>query len=316
MADEITFLAACDDNFFGHMRTMITSVGLTHKKSHFYVAAIEVDAQKQAEFMASVAPLGVTLEYINFSRSEFDGLKATKGLPSAVWGRLLALQRLPSKVERVIYVDCDVLVFRCLKTVFEADLNGCVAGMVEDMSSGPALAERKSDLGLLEDDTYFNTGVMVVDVPRWQREDVSAEIMKFARANPDRLRLGDQCATNAVLKRRITPLNRGFNHSPLSELIDHAMPSLVHFMGRKPWSPKPGVGGAAYQMIRRVWDPNYRLPRGSQFRATLRMVRFYLWRRFISPNSVRRPLDGWRNFSYALMLDRHMTRWAKKLVQQ
>src|SRR6185437_3789460 len=65
-------------------------------------------------------------------RAVIDHLPATARFPAIVYGRLLLDRLLPTEVERVIYLDCDIMVRRPIEELFDIDLAGHPIGAVAD----------------------------------------------------------------------------------------------------------------------------------------------------------------------------------------
>lgn len=144
-------------------------------------------------------------------------------------------------LERCIYLDADLLVFRDLAEAWRMDLGGRLAAAVRDISvrvKDPDLpldtdvAER---LGLREPRNYFNSGFLVMDLDAWRREGTAAKLAGISIARFDDLHAQDQDALNAILEDRVLLLDADWNRSQYEKpapLDGH----VVHLLGPvKPW---------------------------------------------------------------------------------
>lgn len=197
---------------------------------------------------------------------------AVEGYASpAVYLRLLAPQLLPDE-ERVLYLDSDVLVRRDLGELWDVPMQGRPLLAVQDQGMpfvdnrvalprfeaarpylwGERAVPNWEELGLDPRAPYLNSGVLVMDLAAWRREDASRELLEVVRRHPAHARLPDQYALNVVFAGRWGALdlrwnaNPGLHRFPSAEAcpFDEAVwraaledPWIVHFVGPvKPWT--------------------------------------------------------------------------------
>ncbi len=183
-------------------------------------------------------PAGDTLP-----RSE---LPASGIFSEACWYRLLLPELLPD-VERVLYLDCDLLVLDTLQALWNTDLEDMPLGAVTD--AAPRAARRAIQLGVPAAH-YFNSGVLLMDLRRMRAEGTAAQIFEQARRHSAQLRYPDQDPLNLVLHARHKRLPLRYNlqvacytekpsrlNTAAAELHDAlARPAVVHFnIAWKPW---------------------------------------------------------------------------------
>ena len=161
------------------------------------------------------------------------------------YSRLWVADFFPESVERVLYLDCDLIVLGDIGPLFASELDGNLLGAVSIPGS-----TRCELLGIPESFGYFNSGVMVIDLRQWRESGAAAELIRYVIANPDKLIDADQDAVNACFFARRKPLSYIWNvitpfyfeYHPLgidavavSEIRANAR--IVHFNGAsKPWS--------------------------------------------------------------------------------
>lgn len=147
----------------------------------------------------------------------------------AIYGRLFFPELLGQYdgIDRLIYLDCDVLMDDQVTELFELDMQGkCVAGVADGYDHA-----RKQALGIDMDCTYINSGVLVIDTARWTALNASERIVAYINSFPDELIYPDQDAINYVLAHDILVLLPIYNM--LWMLLDKDVPkmlrSLPHF---------------------------------------------------------------------------------------
>ncbi len=184
------------------------------------------------------------------------------------YARILLPRLLPAQLDRVIYLDCDLVVLADVGRLWDLSLDGRACLAVQDASAPyldaelalprcaphvltPRPLENYAELGLDPHAKYFNAGVLLVDLARWREDDVAGRLLACIRANLRWIRFWDQYALNAVLSREWGELDARWNVSPYlasygtwqhSALERGAFeaavraPWIVHFLGPdKPW---------------------------------------------------------------------------------
>jgi lipopolysaccharide biosynthesis glycosyltransferase len=198
------------------------------------------------------------LDRANLSWLEVDD-NALKRLPThhlstAAYYRLL-IPELMADTDRVLYVDSDVLFRRSPAPLWDLDLDDHPAAAVRSVNY-PSLCtwgamDHWRELRLSPRAPYFNSGLMVINTQRWQRESVRARVVDFVESPLANGATVDQQALNAVLSEQWLELPPTWNlQTPFLDdrkgvhlLYDDATieatrsdPAIVHFSDRpKPW---------------------------------------------------------------------------------
>lgn len=169
-------------------------------------------------------------------------------LSSASMTRLQMAQLFDDDVERVLYVDADLLVLQDVLELWTADLRGRCVGAVRD-AGWPDRRTFVGDDGHAHETYqgatvpgYFNSGVMVIDLGGWRAENVFERCRDLHVAVGNELRAPDQDMLNAVLEGAWTPLPAEWN-----TLILRLEDPAVHLDADQKWknflvSQEPGPG--------------------------------------------------------------------------
>lgn len=177
--------------------------------------------------------------------------------------RLFLCTILPEDIDRCIYLDCDTIVRHSLKELWETDLGDCVVAAVDDCRSD----RYKTELGLSEDSTYTNNGVLLIDLKSWREMNVEKDFLNFIIERNGDITYVDQGVLNGVLAKRglVMPLHTKYDAMTIffdfdyDELLkvrrpEHHLseqeyneavsdPYIVHFTscfysGTRPWNKK------------------------------------------------------------------------------
>ncbi|MCM1186100.1 MAG: glycosyltransferase family 8 protein [Lachnoclostridium sp.] len=111
------------------------------------------------------------------------------------YARLFLSSTLPGNLERVLYLDCDTLICRSIRELWNLEMHGrTVAALMDAFSK-----YYRKNIGLRPDDVMFNSGVMLVDLTRWKEQHVEKRLLEFISRKNGRIQQGDQGALNAIL---------------------------------------------------------------------------------------------------------------------
>ena len=179
--------------------------------------------------------------------------------PEAAFALLLP-ELLPQSLDKILFLDADLLVLGDLSQLWELSLNQCALAAVQDPAipfcNSPRGVKNRAQFGIPEGAPYFNAGVMSIQLDQWRKRDIAnrafAYLLQVGR-NTDFLH---QEALNAVLWNDWLRLDPCWNvpgglagrfHTQAS--CECGQPAIVHFAGRfKPW--RIPVGGSFYPQYR------------------------------------------------------------------
>jgi lipopolysaccharide biosynthesis glycosyltransferase len=85
---------------------------------------------------------------------------------------------------------------------------------------------------------YFNGGVTVLDLNATRQEGILAAALRYALDHPERCKMNDQDALNAVLDGRWQTLDWRWNAMNYMSGLFPREPFIRHFAGNKPWTAK------------------------------------------------------------------------------
>jgi lipopolysaccharide biosynthesis glycosyltransferase len=217
---------------------------------------------------------------------------------------LLLPDLLPRTVERVLFLDADMLVLEDLANLWETPLDQHVLAAAPDATvpfcSAPRGVKGWQALGIPREAAYFNCGVLMIHLARWRQREVTRRVHQYLETTREPIDFLHQEALNAVLWDDWKPLDSRWNllascaGRPYEQTASEAwrQPGIIHFAGRmKPW--RAPIGGPFNAPYRKVLEQVLPLippePPGLRerlysvydrhFRATFYPVEQYLWRR-------------------------------------
>jgi len=225
----------------------------------------------------------VRLKFVPVDESVFRAATLGPGESHMTYCRILLPHLL--NVPRVIYLDCDVLVFRDLSELFNLDLSpGKFLAAVPD-SETLSLAEDcptiADALRLPAEGAYFNCGVMLMNLDELRKQHFLERAVEFLNSK-SAYRFWDQSAINFLLYGQIHALPECWNRASwcFDAQQNNDLDCVIHYTTSAPWLVE--TAGPAQVLFER-FAAEVGLPvnrRSPLFRKSMRQ-RF--WRTAIAP---------------------------------
>ena len=158
--------------------------------------------------------------------------------------------------ERILYLDCDILVRHPLDALVDVDLEGHAVAACADylmteliVAEGPGNKFARHITSLLADPTsYFNSGVLLIDCEKWRAGNYSQQLKSLLLSPPVTFLFADQDVLNSIFVtnyKRLDPRWNAFAYHPtlindkeaaaIAALCE-TDPWITHFAGpAKPW---------------------------------------------------------------------------------
>lgn len=258
--DFMNVVYASNDNYARHLAVSLYSL-LDHNRDmediHVYVLSMNLSGETKDQLKKVTDEFRRELAVIELGnlKERFSYEVDTGGFDLSIMARLFIGEVLPEETERVLYLDCDTVVLSSLKRLWETDLKTFLLGAVMEPTIYPSI---KEEIGLLPSEPYYNSGVLLIDMMRWRKENAQKLLLDFYCSKGGKLFAGDQDTINGALKGRIKPLSPRYNFftnyryyryshlvrlSPVygklrSKSFKEAKkhPAILHFMGdERPW---------------------------------------------------------------------------------
>ncbi|MDY4921281.1 MAG: glycosyltransferase family 8 protein [Phascolarctobacterium sp.] len=253
--NEINIVLAADNNYAQHVAVVAASILMnTQSKVCLHVLSDGIAADKVASIESTVERLGGKVCVYDLSSYKcFDGLFTSGHISKAAYFRLDIANVLPEDVEKVIYIDVDLVVLQDVAELWNIDLQGMPLAAVPDygiMASKRLMKQKHEVLGLPLESLYFNSGVVIMDLKEWRKQAYAKAVIALAASG--KLPHHDQDALNKVFMDKWTALPLKWNVIPPvfnlfrkilcnGKLRKNAIAArrdmaIMHFAGRyKPW---------------------------------------------------------------------------------
>lgn len=248
---QVNLLVTVDSNYLKPLRVMLYSlfVNNPHAQITVYLMHSRIKPDELSELEEFVNQYGHRLVVITVGEKDFQNAPVVKYYTKEMYYRLLAFKYLPADLERILYLDPDILVINSIQKLYELDLSEWMyAAAYHDRLIVKELNQvRFFDYEIEE---YYNSGVLLMNLVRQRELIKEKEIYDFVEKNKNRLILPDQDVLNSLYSKEIRKLDEiEFNYDTrfykfyrfLSKgkiNMDYVMhhTAILHFCGKKkPW---------------------------------------------------------------------------------
>jgi lipopolysaccharide biosynthesis glycosyltransferase len=244
-------LVTLNENYINPLKVMLKSLFLNNPEHrvtihlmHSSISEVKID-----DLNDYIHQEGHELNVIFVEENQFSDAPVVKHFSKEMYYRLLAFKMLPDDLDKVLYLDPDILVINEIHTLYQTDLSEHLyAAAYHDRM---ALTEiNKLRLLPYEIDAYYNSGVLLMNL-QLQREKVKEQqIYEFVEENKKRLILPDQDILNGLYSKEIKNVDeilynfdaRFYHYYRLENKnkvdMDYIIrnTSIIHFCGKKkPW---------------------------------------------------------------------------------
>lgn len=252
----MNILIALNSNYIYPLSVMLHSMALTNKSTHFdiYVLYSSLTEDDFATMEKAVGDADVVFHRVVVDEKIFDNSPILSRTSKETYYRLLISDLIPDDIDRILYIDPDVVIKGDLSELYNMDLCGNViaAGTHMDPIANFINTTR---IGLKISSIYINAGIMLIDVKKWNEEMPVSKIMNFISTNYKKLRLADQDVVNLMLEDKICIFDeRKYNldektylkrttrvHTKKPINLDWVEKNtvIIHYNGKsKPWGKK------------------------------------------------------------------------------
>lgn len=252
---------AFNHSYTGYAYTLLTSLFLHHTKEELTVFILHQDLQEEdIQLLEELAAnWKQQLIFMHVSLAHYEQiLPTTESWSIEMYYRLLLGDILPNQVERVLYLDVDMIVNGNLSDLYFMDLQGMDLAAADDAMIQGNFSEWQNHLFGQNEIRYFNSGLLLLDLAKLRTTHSFLGYMEIAKNAQYELTNPDQDILNFAHAGRVFYLDNTkynvFSQSAAMANISYEQVKkeavVIHFAGRKPWN----CNGIHYAIERIWWD--------------------------------------------------------------
>lgn len=250
MAKRMNISTSLNSRYMRYTYVMLTSLFENQPKDldiHIYLLQSDLTDEDKIHLQNVVESYGGTLHVIQMDRSLFPkNCPVSDSWSLEIYYRLALLDVLPEDVDRLLYLDVDIIVNKSLCEMYFVDFEGNMLCACGDAWKGdiPDVRMEIFREHLEKGFTYFNSGVMLLNISAMRGKYNLDKYLNVAEKLEYRMLAPDQDILNYAHWEEVRILDKNkynlfgrlaYNHDIHYEEVKEQV-SIVHFPGYKPWS--------------------------------------------------------------------------------
>jgi lipopolysaccharide biosynthesis glycosyltransferase len=248
---KINILVTLDKNYLYPLKIMLVSLFINNSKDIFdiYVMNESLTNNDFKEISKLSKKFKSKVINLKVKSADFQNAPVLLHYTKAMYFRLLAHHYLPKSLDKIIYLDPDILVLNSVKDLYELKLGKYYYGAAyHKLFSSKTL--NKIRLYPHKIVNYFNSGVLLINL-KALRTNVSEDLVfNFVRDNREKLIMPDQDVLNSLFAKKIRLIdemlyNYDARHYNVYKVLSNGKFGIkevvnktvfLHFCGKqKPW---------------------------------------------------------------------------------
>ena len=243
IGDNMNILINVDNNYLERAKDTLLSIRFHNdEKLNVYLTYDDISDDKLDDLDKFISKkLGGTLNRIKCNLEDIKLPVYFDYISKATYYRIFFPFLVNEDIDRVLYVDCDVICTDSIKEFYETDFEDNILVACENMT-----VEKYKDfngkcndrLELPSDNKYINAGVLLMNVKKYKEEVNKDELIEFIDKYKNKLVLQDQDVINKYFYGKIKIADNKYNYQINAvdygkECFDNV---LVHYSeAEKPW---------------------------------------------------------------------------------
>ncbi|MDG6369689.1 glycosyltransferase family 8 protein [Glaesserella parasuis] len=241
----------CDEKYSPYLAVNILSI-LNHHKimMNFYVLDLGISSESKECIINIVDNHRGSIEFIPINEDDFSEFPQTISHISKTTYARLKIADYVKNVDKVIYLDIDLLIAGSIIDLWNINLDKYHIAACFDSFVEYGLDNYKAKIGFNESNSYFNAGVLLIDLNKLKNFDLYTKAIVCIKEYPY-IEFQDQDILNIIFKNKVKIINTKYNFQPYlryrilkkQQLSDQERPnfpiSIFHYCGEdKPWHSK------------------------------------------------------------------------------
>lgn len=252
MGKEIPIFFSTDDNYIPYLDVAVSSLIDNASRDHFY-RIIVLNTGLQPENMAKVKARecpGFAIDFVDISqrvekiKSRF---KNVYHFSIVTYYRLFIASLFP-QYDKILYLDCDIVVLGDISQLYHTDLGENILGAVTDQYVRNTREFRlyaEKAIGV-DPDTYFNAGILAINLDQFRKDRIEERFIQLITEYDFDLLDPDQAYLNYLCYGKTLQLPNGWNKEPLP-IPCEGKKNIVHYaLYKKPWQYDDVMDGAYF----------------------------------------------------------------------
>ena len=242
---KIPIFFATDDNYFPYLTVTLASIEAN--ASDEYIYDVKILATALSEENTRIAN---NLDFPHISVSIVNVDDKMKRIRSNIAKRLrdyysesifyrIFIPHLFPKLDKAIYLDCDVVLKDDIAKMYLTDIGDNVLGAIPDESIAPIpeFVSYVDEVIGSPEGVYFNSGVLVINAKKFREDKIEEKLLHLINKYNFLTVAPDQDYLNFLCRDKVYYFDKGWNKQPNQNTeFDEGKIHLIHYnMFNKPW---------------------------------------------------------------------------------
>lgn len=251
MLEEVHIACSIDRNYVQHIGVTLTSLFENNVNCQFNIHLFSSEfKQSELESIQNIcSSSGHIFKYYYLDPSLFEGFFLSNHITVASYYRIFIPQVLERSIEKIIYLDADLIIKRDILELWNTDMKGRMMGGIPDPNQDN-VNNTRLNIPLIH--KYINAGVLLLNVKKWKEDNLTEKLTGYILSNYSIIYFHDQDTLNKILHDDSFTLPVKWNLQtavfdlPRKKLIEvygekelnEALkdPCIIHYTGTsKPW---------------------------------------------------------------------------------
>jgi lipopolysaccharide biosynthesis glycosyltransferase len=223
----MNLVMCADDNYAPLLGVSIYSIlknNKTFNEINFYILDANISSLNKLRIETIVNNFNSKIEYINTEEidSKIQATIKTKVKSLSTYYRVFLTTLLSERLNKIIYMDCDSIVCSDLKELWDTNIEDYhIAGVLDVIPE-----HNKLSIGLKENDSYFNAGMLLINIEKWRQDKIESKMIAFINSYNGAVRYHDQGIINGVCQKKMI-LHPKFN--VLTPFFVMSKKQIIHY---------------------------------------------------------------------------------------
>lgn len=234
-----------DDNYVPYLAVSIRSlIDTTPLKQKVCVYVLNERLKIENMFaLKKMETKNVKIKFVNVSnkiKSIRDKLVAQLRdyYSPSIYYRIFIASMFP-KLDKAIYLDCDIAIVDNIANMFNKDLGNNLVGAVVDevVNSNKQFKSYVQEAVGIDCDKYFNSGILLMNLKEFRHQSIEEQFIYYLNNYPFSSLCPDQDYLNFLCKNKVLYMEKGWNKMTVEDSeFDEKNLHIVHYnMFKKPW---------------------------------------------------------------------------------
>lgn len=195
----MNILVSLDSNYINALEVMLTSLLVENPEQKFdvYVLNSSISFEEFKEIKYSLDANRCRIIDIKVDEDQFKDAPISDRYPKEMYYRILAAKLLPENIDRILYLDPDLIIINSIDELYNMDLEGKYFAGATHIGKQLNIINGMR-LSMPAESEYINSGVLLMNIDLLRKEQDEKEVYNYIKGNSLMLFLPDQDVINAL----------------------------------------------------------------------------------------------------------------------